>query len=255
VYGMVIRLRRALALLVVGSVLATGQAGSAAPAEARGEKHIDIDEFMTGLACIESSGRFRAVNTRSGAYGKYQIMPRNWPVWASRFLRDRWAEPTPRNQEFVARQRIAQLYRAKGSWRRVAYWWLTGGDSPDERRWSAHGAKYVDRVMAIVKQAASPRRADRVPARCLPVPFKEPKIRTEPRERVRVAGGSVYLRRAPGYENRMLGVVHRDTVLPILDRGRDPRGRRWLKVGLRDGRTGWIASWFTRPSPRSRTIR
>jgi hypothetical protein len=246
--GILTRLRRAAALLVVGSVLAAGQAGSAAPAEARGEKHIGIDEFMTGLACIESSGRFRAVNPRSGAYGKYQIMPRNWPVWASRFLHDRWAEPTPRNQEFVARQRIAQLYRAKGSWRRVAYWWLTGGDSADERKWSWKGVKYVDRVMAIVERAASPRRADRVPSRCFPVQFKDPKIRTERRERVRVAGGAVYLRRAPGYEYRLLGVVRRGMVLPILGRGRDPRGNRWLEVGLRDGRTGWVAGWLTRPT-------
>ena len=254
-HGIVNRLRRALTLLVVGSVLAAGQAVSVAPTEARGEKHIGIDEFMTGLACIESDGRFRAVNPKSGAYGKYQIMPRNWPVWASRFLHDRWAQPTPRNQEFVARQRIAQLHRAKGSWRRVAYWWLTGGDSPDEGKWSAHGRKYVKRVMAIVEQAASPKRADRVPKRCFPVQFRAPKVRTEPRERVRIAGGSVYLRRAPGYEHRLLGVVHRGMVLPILERGRDPRGNRWLEVGLRDGRTGWVAGWLTRPSLRSRTTR
>lgn len=246
-HGTVIRLRRAAVLLVVLSVLAAGQAANPAPAEARGDQHIGIDHFMTGLACIESSGRFTAVNPKSGAYGKYQIMPRNWPAWARRYLRDRWAEPTPQNQEFVARQRIAQLYRARGSWRRVAYWWLTGGDSADEARWTSKGLTYVDRVMAIVERAASPRRADRVPARCFPVPFAQPKIRTEPRERVRVTGGAVYLRRAPGYENRLLGVVRRDTALPVLDRGRDLRGNRWLKVGLRDGRTGWVASWLTRP--------
>lgn len=240
---------------IVLSLLAAGQGANPGSAEARREKQISIDHFMTGLACIESDGRFTAVNPRSGAYGKYQIMPRNWPVWARRYLRDRWAEPTPRNQEFVARQRIVQLYRARGSWRRVAYWWLTGGDSPDEWKWSSHGLTYVDRVMAIVERAASPRLAERVPARCVPVPFAEPKIRTEPRERVRVAGGAVYLRRAAGYENRLLGVIHRGMVLPILERGRDPRGKRWLKVGLRDGRTGWVASWLTRPAPPSRASR
>lgn len=249
------RLRRAAALVIVLSLLAAGQGANPAPAEARRDEQISIDHFMTGLACIESGGRFTAVNPRSGAIGKYQIMPRNWVAWAGRYLRDSWAEPTPRNQEFVARQRIAQLYRAKGSWRRVAYWWLTGGDSPDERKWSSKGLTYTNRVMAIVERVASPKRADRVPNRCFPVQFKDPKIRTEPRERVRVAGGSVYLRRAPGYENRLLGVVHKGMVLPVLDKGRDPRGKRWLKVGLRDGRTGWVAGWLTRPSPRSRTTR
>ena len=244
-HEMLTRVRVATALLLALCVLVGGQLALPAAAGPRNGDRITIEQFMTGLACIESSGRFTATNARSGAYGKYQIMPRNWPVWARRYLRDRWAQPTPQNQEFVARARIAQLYRVKDSWRRVAYWWLTGRDGADETRWSRKARGYVDAVMAMVERAASPR-ARPVPERCLPDEFETPEIRTEPRERVRVAGGAVYVRRAPGYENRMFAVVRRGQVLPVLDRDRDPRGRPWLKVGLRSGRTGWVAAWLMR---------
>src|SRR3954462_1426628 len=77
-------------LLVVTTTLAV-------PASALGVRRIGIDEFMTGLACVESSGRFDALNVSSGSYGKYQVMPRNWSAWAMRYLGNRWAAPTRRN--------------------------------------------------------------------------------------------------------------------------------------------------------------
>lgn len=239
------RVRAATALLLALCLLVGGQLALPAAAGPRGRDAITIEQFMTGLACIESSGRFTATNARSGAYGKYQIMPRNWVVWAGRYLRDRWAQPTPQNQEFVARARIAKLYRVKDSWRRVAYWWLTGRDGADETRWSRKARGYVDAVMAMTARAAS-RTGRGVPQRCVPTDFGTPDIRSQPRQRVGVAAGSVYVRRAPGYENRMINVVRRGEVLPVLDRDRDARGRRWLKVGLRNGQTGWVAAWLTR---------
>src|SRR3712207_6933769 len=40
---------------------------------------------------------------RSGAYGKYQIIPSSWKIWADRVLGDPYAAKTPENQELVAR--------------------------------------------------------------------------------------------------------------------------------------------------------
>lgn len=244
------RRERALALVVTATVAAASFAAIPTSADARGERRVDITALMTGLACIESGGGFTAVNRTSGAYGKYQIMPRNWPSWAGRYMRDRWAGPTPRNQEFVARARISELFELRGSWRRVAYWWLTGDGEPDPTRWSPKALGYVNRVMAVAVRAASPDTAQKVPEACFPRQFIEPTIRTEPRPRVRVKAGQIYVRTAPGYENRAMKVVGQGLSLPVLQKGRDARGKLWLRVGLQDGRTGWVASWFTEPVTR-----
>jgi hypothetical protein len=39
-----------------------------------------LAKFMNAIAKVESGGRYTAQNTSSGAYGKYQIMPSNWPA-------------------------------------------------------------------------------------------------------------------------------------------------------------------------------
>ena len=45
---------------------------------------------------------------------------------AARTSATRNAKQTPANQEKVAAGKFTSLYRSLGSWRRVAYWWLTG---------------------------------------------------------------------------------------------------------------------------------
>ena len=152
-------------LAFVGSDQPQQPAVSLAPAS-----HVTIEQFMTGLACIESSGRYSAVNAESGAIGKYQIMPRNWRVWAGRFLDDPAAEATPDNQERVARTRIERLHDRLGNWRRVAYWWLTGRTSQEETRWTDKARGYVDSVMEFARREATPALSWTVPERCRPVP-------------------------------------------------------------------------------------
>jgi hypothetical protein len=105
-----------------------------------------LAEFMGGLAQIESGGRYDVRNKVSGAFGKYQIMPFNWPSWAGRYLGSRKAKPTPANQERVAAGRLSELYLGLGSWDRTAYWWLTGKHGPRET-WSKYASHYVDGVM------------------------------------------------------------------------------------------------------------
>lgn len=243
-HGTGTRLRLSIALTLGLSLVGAGPVLPVAAAP-RDAERITIEHFMTGLACIESSGRFSVVNARSGAYGKYQIMPRNWPVWAGRFLGDRRARPTPYHQEVVARGRVQRLYDVRGTWRRVAYWWLTGNSDADESRWSRKAAGYVTAVMRIARQAASPRTARRLPQRCRPATFDAPLAL--PSRLVTVTGGSVNVRRKAGYEHRLVAVVRRGDVVPVLGRDRDPRGRAWLKIALDNGDIGWIARWYTAP--------
>ena len=217
----------------------------AVPASALAARRIGIEDFMTGLACVESGGRFDAFNPSSRSYGKYQVMPRNWSAWAGRYLGNRWAAPTPRNQEYVAQQRILDLYRLHRRWRLVAHWWLTGNADPNEQLWSPGSTGYVNSVTTIAHLAANPATRGQIPARCFPAAFRTPRIHTGRWPRVTVTGQRVHLRTAAGYENRATGTVTRGMMLAVLGSRRDPRGKPWIHVGLRDGRQGWVAAWFT----------
>lgn len=111
-----------------------------------------LGRFMNAIGHVESGGRYTARNKISGAFGKYQIMPSNWPSWARIYLGDSKAKPTPINQERVARGKFTTLYRSLGSWRRVAYWWLTG--SSTRTGWSSYATHYVNKVMARYRVAS-----------------------------------------------------------------------------------------------------
>jgi len=201
---------------------------------------------MTGLACTESGGRFDAFNAKSGSFGKYQIMPRNWPAWAARYMGNRWAKPTPQNQEVVARERVLDLYSKHGSWRRTAYWWLTGNSTADETLWSVRAAGYVNKVTSIAQEAADPRLADEVPARCFPLDVDDPIVRTEPWPKASITGLRVNVREAPGSENRVVDVVRKGTQVAVLGKRNDVDGRPWRRIGLQDGSSGWVAHYFVR---------
>jgi len=109
-----------------------------------------IDRFLYALSQVESGGNYKARNSTSGAYGKYQIMPFNWGPWARKYIGDAKARQTPRNQEIVARGKVNDLHHWLGSWRRVAYWWLTG--KTKTTGWSAYAKRYVRNVIAIYKR-------------------------------------------------------------------------------------------------------
>ena len=115
---------------------------------------------MYAMGQVESGGNYTARNASSGAYGKYQIMPSNWPSWALRYLGDASAKPTPANQEIVAAGKFRSLYASLDSWRRVAYWWLTG--SSQATGWSPYATSYVSKVMTVYRStAAAPQRPQR----------------------------------------------------------------------------------------------
>lgn len=108
--------------------------------------------FMKAIGQVESGGDYEARNSVSGAYGKYQIMPANWPAWASRYVGDGGAGQTPENQEIVASGKFRDLRGGLDRWRRVAYWWLTG--SSQTSNWSDAATSYVRRVMGLYRTYA-----------------------------------------------------------------------------------------------------
>ncbi len=110
-----------------------------------------LAKFKVAVGRIESGGNYYARNASSGAYGKYQIMPSNWPSWARQYLGNANARQTPTNQEKVASGKMSSLYRWLGSWKRVAYWWLTG--SSRTTGWSGYAKRYVAKVMRYYREA------------------------------------------------------------------------------------------------------
>ncbi len=136
--------RSAVVVAILSTVLILSLAG---PAAIAAKAPPGLSAFMYAVGKVESGGNYRARNRTSGAYGKYQIMPSNWPGWAQAYLGDRNARQTPRNQETVAAGKFTSLHRSLGSWRRVAYWWLTG--SKRTSGWSPYARRYVAKVMAL----------------------------------------------------------------------------------------------------------
>jgi hypothetical protein len=86
----------------------------------------DIDSFLAALGAQESGGDYGAVNRGSGARGRYQIMPANWPEWSRRAGLPPGSRQTPENQEIVARQIASDYYAQFGNWRDVAVAWYAG---------------------------------------------------------------------------------------------------------------------------------
>jgi hypothetical protein len=117
-----------------------------APTDVAARTPTGLPRFKAAVGSVESGGRYDARNPISGAYGKYQILPSNWPTWARQYLGTSSARQTPSNQERVASGKMTSLYRWLGSWRRVAYWWLTG--SSRRSGWSMSATRYVERVMS-----------------------------------------------------------------------------------------------------------
>jgi hypothetical protein len=135
-----------LKAVLVASLATIILVGVIGPAATLASDPPGLARFKTAIGHVESGGNYYARNARSGAYGKYQIMPSSWRAWAGRYLGDPYARPTPANQEIVAGAKFRALYAGLHSWRRVAYWWLTG--SSRTYGWSYTASRYVSRVMA-----------------------------------------------------------------------------------------------------------
>ncbi len=88
-------------------------------------RETDKEAFINAIAGQESGGSYNAENSDTGAYGKYQIMPENWPAWAEEAGIGADAPRTPENQEIVARFKLGQYYDKYGA-RGAAIAWYGG---------------------------------------------------------------------------------------------------------------------------------
>ncbi|EAX47558.1 Lytic transglycosylase, catalytic [Thermosinus carboxydivorans Nor1] len=94
----------------------------------------NVEALVKAIAEQESGGDYGAVNPDSGARGKFQIMPENWPEWAEEFGLGRDAPMTPENQEYVATRKIRQLFDKYGNAEDVARAWYAGEGYVDALR-------------------------------------------------------------------------------------------------------------------------
>ena len=138
-----------LKAVLVASLATIILVGVIGPATTLASDPPGLARFMAAIGHVESHGDYSARNASSGAYGKYQIIPSSWRAWALRYLGDADAKQTPANQEFVAAAKFRAMYAGLGSWRRVAYGWLTG--SSRTSGWSPYATNYVTRVMAAYR--------------------------------------------------------------------------------------------------------
>lgn len=199
-----------------------------------------LEAFLWGLAGQESGWDWYARNSWSGAFGRYQIMPSNWPSWAATYLGDRWADQSPVNQARVARGKIADLHRWLGSWRRVAYWWLTGDTERDSRRWSSVARGYVHNVLTLMGRA--PRGGD---------PMPQDTARGGPpasRGDWRMVAGRGYLFDRPDRSRHRVSRIRDGQVLFVIGSRWGRRGALWMKVSTRSGRIGWVSIRRTLPA-------
>lgn len=90
-----------------------------------------VNLFMAAIRALESGGgdprgNYTARNSRSGAYGAYQIIPRYWADWARAAGVPGANITDPKMQDIVARHRMLSLYRKYGRWDHVAGAWFAG---------------------------------------------------------------------------------------------------------------------------------
>ena len=200
-----------------------------------------IRQFMWAVGLWESGGSYTARNKQSLAYGKYQIMPLNWPVWAKRYIGNAKAPQSPVNQERVARAKMIDLYHWLGKWDWVAYWWLTGKTDHNRKKWSLVARRYVSGIMSLYRDALR-RRLPGAPY--YPIGKRVPALPTSR------STGSVYVRRTPSAASRIVGSLPPGKQVYVRGTVRGPGGRLWLRVRFHDGRTGWVSTKHMTPPRR-----
>jgi hypothetical protein len=154
----------------VALILATILLSSLSPVTQSATTPPTLEPFLYALGEVESGGNYYARNSVTGAYGKYQIMPSNWPAWAGLYLGDSSAPQTPTNQEIVAHKKVTALYWWLDSWPTVAHWWLTGSSERNPAYWSSTSRYYVTKVITLMNQVIAGQGAGGAPAPTGPPP-------------------------------------------------------------------------------------
>ena len=97
-----------------------------------GDAVMGKDDFFSKVAAQESGGNYGATNSRTGAFGKYQIMPENWPSWSREAGLPEGAEQTPENQEKVAKYKLGQYFDKYGAEGALVAWY---SGEQNAKRW------------------------------------------------------------------------------------------------------------------------
>lgn len=126
----------------------------------------DLDALLRAIGGQESGGDYGATNSRTKAFGKYQIMPENWPSWSREAGLPEGAEQTPENQEIVARYKLGEYLQKYGAEGAAAAWYggegaVNWGEDARNRK-QGNGDEpsvneYVAQVMGRIGTARTPR--------------------------------------------------------------------------------------------------
>jgi cell wall-associated NlpC family hydrolase len=117
---------------------------------------ITFDQFFAAEAQQESGGNYGAVNSGSGALGKYQIMPGNIAGWSQKYMGVTWTPQQflsdPAKQDALARAVLSDYFDQYGA-RGAASAWYSGNPALNMNYGSQNGGpsigSYVDSVIAI----------------------------------------------------------------------------------------------------------
>ena len=97
-----------------------------------GDAVMGKDDFFSKVAAQESGGNYNASNSRTKAFGKYQILPSNWPSWSREAGLPEGAEQTPENQEKVAKYKLGQYFDKYGAEGALVAWY---SGEQNAKRW------------------------------------------------------------------------------------------------------------------------
>lgn len=120
-----------------------------------------VDALLGAIGTQESGNDYNARNGRTGASGKYQIMPANWPAWSAEAGLGSDAPRTAENQEKVARYKMSQYVEQFGQEGAAVAWYAGPGaakkwlENPNQSRFQRKQGKgnepsikeYVSQVM------------------------------------------------------------------------------------------------------------
>lgn len=119
---------------------------------------ISFDDFFAAIGGQESGGNYGAINSRTGASGKYQIMPANVGPWSQKYLGRRITveqfRSSPQLQEQLARAVLSDYFNRYGA-RGAAAAWYSGNPAKagDYKRFRSNEpsvGEYVDQVLRRV---------------------------------------------------------------------------------------------------------
>lgn len=99
----------------------------------RDTSNATVDQIASAIKQIESNNNYEAKGA-SGEYGAYQFMPGTWSEWSSQYANEvlqistRKLEPTPENQDAVAKWKISQWVSQGLSPEQIAAKWNSGSE-------------------------------------------------------------------------------------------------------------------------------